>query len=158
MRIADGDFRISFGKDGIQSDYGTETEETPADKGFIYVAGGEFQITAGDDGLNAAGGRDMSNFTDEEMEEPFASDENCVIQISGDSIVIRASGDGIDSNGSLYVSGGETYVYGPENDGNGALDYAGEGRITGGVFVASGAGGMEPPGNMGKPAGKEKIF
>ncbi len=207
VRIADGNFRISSGKDGIQSDYGTETEETPADKGFIYVAGGEFQITAGDDGLqassfvqiadgryqieaeddgihadgeayihsgeitiaksyegiegqtveitggniqilaeddglNAAGGRDMSNFTGEEREEPFASDENCVIQISGGSIVIRASGDGIDSNGSLYVSGGETYVYGPENDGNGALDYAGEGRITGGVFVASGAGGM----------------
>lgn len=55
MRIADGDFRISSGKDGIQSDYGTETEETPADKGFIYVAGGEFQITAGAGGMEPPG-------------------------------------------------------------------------------------------------------
>ena len=48
----------------------------------------------------------------------------------------------MDSNGSLYVSGGETYVSGPTNSANGALDYAGTAEITGGVFVAAGASGM----------------
>lgn len=207
VRIAGGAFTLSSGKDGIQSDYGTETEETTADKGFIYIAGGEFQITAGDDGLqassfvriadgtfqiaaeddgihadgeavvhsgeiiisksyegiegqtveitggniqilsaddglNASSGNGQNHTAGGQREEPFASDEDCVVQISGGNIVINASGDGIDSNGNLYVSGGETYVYGPENDGNGALDYAGEAEITGGVFAASGASGM----------------
>ena len=55
---------------------------------------------------------------------------------------INASGDGIDSNGDLTVTGGETYVSGPTNRGNGALDYAGEATISGGIFVAAGASSM----------------
>lgn len=48
----------------------------------------------------------------------------------------------MDSNGSLNVSGGETYVSGPTNSGNGALDYSGEAAITGGIFIAAGSSGM----------------
>ena len=55
---------------------------------------------------------------------------------------IDASGDGIDSNGSLTVSGGETYVSGPTNGGNGALDYVSDAVITGGIFVAAGPSQM----------------
>ena len=39
-------------------------------------------------------------------------------------------------------TGGEIYVDGPTNSGNGSLDYAGSGTITGGTFVATGASGM----------------
>ena len=42
---------------------------------------------------------------------------------SGGHTEIDAEGDGIDANGILTVSGGETYVSGPTGDGNGALDY-----------------------------------
>ena len=55
---------------------------------------------------------------------------------------VNASGDGIDSNGDITVSGGETYVSGPTNDGNGSLDYNGSAQITGGIFAASGSSGM----------------
>ena len=64
------------------------------------------------------------------------------INISGGVIYINAEGDGIDSNGYLTVSGGEIYVTGPSNGGNGALDYGIEASISGGVVVAAGQSGM----------------
>ena len=62
--------------------------------------------------------------------------------ISGGYLYVNAGGDGLDSNSGLYVTGGETYIDGPTNSGNGALDYTTEGVITGGVVVAVGAVGM----------------
>lgn len=47
-------------------------------------------------------------------------------------------GDGIDSNGRLNISGGEIYVSGAANGGNGALDYDSQAVITGGTFVSAG--------------------
>ena len=40
------------------------------------------------------------------------------------------------------MSGGELYVSGPVNDGNGAFDYNGQATITGGIVVALGSSGM----------------
>lgn len=70
-----------------------------------------------------------------------ASDSNW-ITINGGILRISADGDGIDSNGDLTVTGGEIYIDGPDSGGNGALDYAGRGSITGGTVVAVGASGM----------------
>ena len=42
----------------------------------------------------------------------------------------------------MTISGGQTYVSGPSNSGNGALDYNGEASISGGIFAASSASGM----------------
>ena len=67
---------------------------------------------------------------------------NGSITISGGTIDINASGDGIDANGNLTVTGGTTYVSGSENGGNSALDYSGEAKITGGTFVAVGMSEM----------------
>lgn len=55
---------------------------------------------------------------------------------------MNASGDGIDSNGDLTVSGGKTYLSGPVNSGNDILDYNGSAVVTGGIFAASGSSGM----------------
>lgn len=72
----------------------------------------------------------------------FDSDASCVIRITGGNITVTAQGDGIDSNGTLEISGGEIYVSGPDNSGNGALDYGISGTISGGTIVAAGAAGM----------------
>ena len=40
------------------------------------------------------------------------------------------------------VSGGETYINGPTNSGNGALDYQTDATISGGIFIAAGSSGM----------------
>lgn len=71
-----------------------------------------------------------------------AGSSSCSVNISGGTIRIDASGDGIDSNGDLNVSGGTIYVSGPTNDGDSALDYDGATAITGGTIVAAGYSGM----------------
>ncbi|MGF7144279.1 hypothetical protein HNQ56_002710 [Anaerotaenia torta] len=75
-------------------------------------------------------------------ENPFESDDNCYISISGGTLTINAEGDGIDSNGNLYISGGTIYVNGPTQSMNGSLDYGGVGEITGGILIAAGSAGM----------------
>ena len=76
------------------------------------------------------GGGDMENNT------------NCYILISGGNITINAAGDGIDSNGSVFISGGNTYICGPTSGGDSGLDYNGTANITGGKVIIVGSIGM----------------
>lgn len=64
------------------------------------------------------------------------------IKISGGYVEVDAGGDGLDSNGWIEISGGEVYVAGPTNSGNGAIDYERYGTISGGIVIAAGASGM----------------
>lgn len=70
------------------------------------------------------------------------TDENAVIRIDGGDVTVNASGDGIDSNGYVYINGGNTVVYGPTNDGNAALDFGLGVIATGGKCIALGSSGM----------------
>ena len=151
ITVAGGEYIISTGDDGIHADENVTVSDgcltvKQSYEGIegqtIDITGGAVSITASDDGLNSAGGNDQSGFSGGMTQDRFAADSDCYILISGGNLYIDASGDGIDSNGSLTVSGGETFVDGPENGGNGALDYNGEGIITGSVFIASGMSQM----------------
>lgn len=136
--ISGGDITIINCKEGIE---GTA----------IIIEGGNIDVTAEDDGFNAASGDTTDTDATDTADTmgpggagggAFENDTNCYISITGGTIHINASGDGIDSNGSLYVSGGTTYVSGPTNSGNGALDYNGTAEITGGTIIATGSTGM----------------
>lgn len=70
-----------------------------------------------------------------------ATDYN-LIQISGGMLTVNAGGDGLDSNGDLTVTGGEIYIDGPVQGGNGALDCSGSATISGGIVIAVGSSGM----------------
>ena len=48
VKIADGDFTLTAGGDGIKSN-----KDTKATKGFVSIDGGTFTIQAGDDGIQA---------------------------------------------------------------------------------------------------------
>ena len=153
VRIADGTYRITSGKDGI---HGENKDDTAL--GFVYIAGGTFEIASPeDDGIHAGSGLTITggviDITDsyEGLEgltvdimggqiSVAASDDG--INAAGGNLWINASGDGIDSNGDLTVSGGETYLSGPVNGGNSSLDYGGTAVITGGVFASTGSSGM----------------
>lgn len=158
VRIAAGAYSLTTGKDGIHS---SNSEEE--DKGFIYILDGEISIQAKDDGIHAEKNMTVNGGTITVLEgyegmEGMTMDINggsisitssddglnaeSYIRITGGTLVIDAQGDGVDSNGALYVSGGETYISGPTNSGNGALDYNSTAEITGGIFVAAGASGM----------------
>lgn len=151
VTVSGGTYKILTGDDGIHADANlTVTNGTlNIEKSYeglegktINISGGTISIVSDDDGMNAAGGNDESGFGGKMMQDDFSTDENSSITISAGKITINASGDGIDSNGNLYVKGGEIYVSGPENDGNGALDYSGDAQITGGTIVAAGMSGM----------------
>lgn len=148
--ITAGEFEMSTGDDGIHGDaavaiQGGTIEILESYEGIeglsLEISGGEITLKASDDGLNAAGGNDSSGFGGRGGDQ-FAAQEGVYINISGGTLYVNASGDGIDSNGDLTVSGGETYVSGPTDNNNGALDYNGEAVISGGIFIAAGSSGM----------------
>ena len=55
---------------------------------------------------------------------------------------MNADGDGIDSNGSIEITGGLVLINGPTENMNGALDYMGTFNISGGTLIAVGSAGM----------------
>ena len=89
-------------------------------------------ITSQDDGFNAASASAGRKVTPEQKEGKgqWKMIRNCYLTISGGKINVNATGDGLDSNGSVYISGGEIYVSGPTANNNGGLDYNGTGRIS----------------------------
>ena len=69
-------------------------------------------------------------------------DSTAQVTVTGGTITVCAGGDGIDSNGDLTVTGGVTCVSGPTSDGDGSLDFAGTGAVSGGVVMCAGSSGM----------------
>ena len=150
LTITDGVFTLKSGDDGIHADNellisGGEIVIHQSFEGIeasqLRISGGKMDITSSDDGLNAAGGADGSATADRWGRGMFS---NMVgeIDISGGYIHINANGDGIDSNNTIYVSGGVTLVSGPASSGNAAFDYDGQATVSGGILIATGGSGM----------------
>ena len=93
----------------------------------IYIKGGSVYVNAADDGLNATAGADINCYNGE-----------AVIAISGGKTEIITQGDALDSNGDLYLSGGEVICHGPGNTihGYGTLDFVNKATVTGGCLIA----------------------
>ena len=136
----------------------------------ITINGGDIDILATDDGMNATGTNPFENNTASEGdtfpgESPSGMDdvewdfdgkfgrgfggggmmdvvEDAVLTINGGDIYVNAAGDGVDSNGYLYIYGGTLIVDGPTNDGNGPLDTGYEGYVNGGTVIVAGSSGM----------------
>lgn len=160
--IQDGNLVLASGDDGIHADgvllvCGGTIDVTESYEGLegqvIGIAGGTVGVTASDDGFNAAtssaDAQEMSWGFDGDSARGFQqfggmmdADASCYLVISGGVVTVDAAGDGLDSNGYLKVTGGEVYVYGPTNDGNGALDSGVTASITGGTVIAAGSTGM----------------
>ena len=96
----------------------------------------------GSNGLNAAGGNDASSVNGREGQNSFEASGDYQLSICGGNLVVNATGDGLDSNGNLYMTGGTAIVSGPVNDGNAVLDFGSEFAMTGGTLLATGSSGM----------------
>lgn len=108
---------------------------------LIIVDGGDLELHSADDGVNAASSDD-SAATDGQPGGEMAADDFVRLVVNGGTLEVWASGDGLDSNGSATITGGDITVWGPTTDGNGALDVNGTFDVSGGTLVAAGSAGM----------------
>lgn len=147
VQINGGKFALSSGDDGIHADNALiiNSGEITVSKSYeglegktVTVTGGNIDITSSDDGINAADGSSSSSGG-----APGANASSDVyINISGGYITVNASGDGVDSNGNIDISGGVILVSGPTSDGDSALDCDGTATVTGGTAIFCGSAGM----------------
>ena len=158
IRIADGNFTITTSKDALHS----ENDEDDS-KGFVYICGGNFTIEAADDGIHGTTyvQIDDGSFTisgQEAIEATYVQVNNGNISISASDDGINASQkssqltptidirggqlsitmaqgdtDALDSNGYLYVSGGNIEINGPF-----AFDFEWGSEFTGGTIYVNG--------------------
>lgn len=70
------------------------------------------------------------------------SSSNGSITITGGTLYLQASGDGIDANGSLTITGGNITICGPNRGDTASLDYDTTATISDATFIATGATGM----------------
>lgn len=144
VAISDGNLAISSGDDGIHGDLAVnisggnveiESSYEGIEGAVIEITAGSIDITAEDDGINASDGTaqvGLGTYSD-----------SVKLTVGGSAALhVNAQGDGLDSNGSMEISGGSTVIDGPTNGGNGALDGNGEMIVTGGTLIAAGSAQM----------------
>ncbi len=148
--LKEGAFDIFSNDDGIHADAELVIDggEIKIEKSYealeaarVTINGGDISLTARDDGINVAGGNDNSS-QNRPGANSFEVDENNVLTINGGKLYINSAGDGMDSNGYIYVNGGDVIVDGPTSGADGALDANGGIIINGGSLIAIGASGM----------------
>jgi len=148
--INGGTLTLSSGDDGVHADSTLGINGSTLTIGKCYegieskmvaINNGVIHVTSSDDGINGAGGKDQSGMPGWPGQPPMVSG-NYFLYINGGYIVVNANGDGIDVNGTIYMTDGTVIVHGPTNDGNGALDYDRGFTMTGGFLVAAGSSGM----------------
>lgn len=137
ITINDGNIDITTSDDGINASSGSSTT---LDSGNAPEAGNRPEMPANENSENTLGnnGRMMPGGGQGGFNESDGSE----LVINGGIVHVNAGGDGIDSNGTITINGGEIYVDGPTSGGDGALDYADTCEINGGILVATGSIGM----------------
>lgn len=139
LLISGGNFNIKTGDDAINSSYITAITGNPVinietcyegiEGQQVDISGGTIDIYSNDDGINAV------------LNDVGVEDSEVYINISGGKINMDTNleGDGFDSNGNIYMSGGDVYIKSTTVTTDTALDYEKIGYITGGTFVSVGS-------------------
>ncbi len=149
--IKGGTFAMTSGDDGIHADVliGITAGKITIGKSYegiesalIEIDGGDISIVSSDDGTNVSGGSDGSSINGRAGQNSIETSTSGKFIITGGTLAVNAGGDGIDSNGSMYIKGGTITVSGSTANDNSAIDYNGVCEVTGGTIVATGSTGM----------------
>lgn len=129
-----GTISVSSGDDGLHAD------------NAIYINNGDISILKSYEGIESANitinnGNVLVSSSDDGINISGETDSDS-LQINGGYVYVDAQGDGLDSNGSIYITNGTVVVNGPTENNNGALDYDGTFKMTGGFLIAAGSSGM----------------
>lgn len=156
VRIRDAHITVSAGDDGV-------TVSNDGGTGYFYMESGALAIPACYEGvegqqITVAGGEISIVPTDDGFN---AAETGSAINITGGSVrIVNETGrdaDGLDSNGSIYVSGGFVFISVSESGGCAALDAGTESggvcQISGGTVVAAGSGTMAESFDADSPQG-----
>lgn len=158
VRIREAALSISAGDDGITVSNDDETA-------FLYVESGTITIPACYEGLEAiditiAGGTIDIVSTDDGINANGTGTRSVIRITGGDIRILNPDGrdaDGLDSNGSIYIEGGSTFISLSGSGGNCALDYGsengGECVISGGTVIACGGSAMAEGFSADSPQG-----
>lgn len=148
--VEGGSFTIESGDDGLHADNallisGGSLAIKESYEGLeglsVEISGGTISVVSSDDGINAAGGSDGSGFGGFRGGDRFggSGSSDSFIRITAGTLSIRAEGDGIDSNGTLEITGGAITVCCPTMGDTAVLDYEISGSVHGGTFIGTGA-------------------
>lgn len=169
MQILGGDLKLASADDGIHSDtdviIGSESDATnytspSVDISYSYegvegvtvtMNSGSVMVYSTDDGFNAAGGADSSGNSNPGGwgqggwgGGSSSSSNDYKLTFNGGYTYVNAAGDGLDSNGDMFINGGYIFVS-QTGGGNGPLDCGDNNNsinYTGGVLVAGGSSDM----------------
>ncbi len=136
--IEGGTFVIATGDDAVKADYftsvsggtiGIDTCYEGLEGHIVSVSGGDIRILSLDDGINAV------------RSETVTTEEDVSIKISGGYLYINSyyAGDGLDSNGTIEMTGGDVLISSTTVTTDTALDYGVTALITGGSYIATGS-------------------
>jgi len=152
LTVEGGTFSVQSGDDAMHADQALTVSAGTIDVSRCYegleglnvtIAGGTVRIVSSDDGINASGGADGSGFGGRGRQGGYsASGSAGMLSISGGQIEVTAGGDGLDSNGSIQISGGVIGVWAATTTGEGAIDFNGSGILSGGTLIVASTGGV----------------
>lgn len=115
--LNDGELTISRSYEGIES-------------AAININGGTIYLSSSDDAFNATKGLTAGG---------GEANDGSSLNISGGNINVNTtSGDGLDSNGNLTVTGGTIVINGPQSQPELAFDVNGTFNVSGGFLIGSG--------------------
>ncbi|MDR1542481.1 MAG: carbohydrate-binding domain-containing protein [Clostridiales bacterium] len=142
MLVENASFEVNAGDDAFHADSSLtvnsgsvnvitcfEGLESP----HIDVNGGSFTIYAIDDAINAANGEAGS------FGGRGGQSSDIYLRITGGEIRTHSLGDGFDANGNIFIDGGKIYASGPSMGMQGAIDFDGAMKITGGELITAGS-------------------
>lgn len=131
-------------EDNAAPEMPADDTERPDGTGMTPPDGGRGMRGDGDMAPKTPGGKRDAQGDDDmgrQMAMPGASEE-CLIQINGGVLRVDAGGDGLDSNGSIEINGGEVFVSGASSSDDTGLDYEYEAIVNGGSLILVGSAGM----------------
>lgn len=143
ITISGGNLELSSGSQAIHADNTLSITNGNTDilksyegleASVIDISGGNISIVSDDDGFNASDGSSSGAMGQ--------STDGVAVKISGGTVYVNAEGDGLDSNGTMIISGGNVIVDGPSKSGNGSLDSNNGISLEGGTLIAVGSSGM----------------
>jgi hypothetical protein len=137
--INDGIFSIASGDDAVHAETSFTLNEGTMNVSKSYEGIESAAITINKGTINLVAADDAFNATKGLAAGGTESNDGSLISITGGYVCVNATtGDGLDSNGNVTISGGTVVVHGPSSSPEVGFDINGTFAISGGFIIGTG--------------------